>query len=278
MVKLTAIQLCSAPDVDENLKQIEQQLNQLEQSDTHLVVLPECCLYFGGSDKEQLKLAQQTALTNQLQEQLAALAKKYQITLVAGSIPVLSATGDKFFNTCCVYSANGELLSSYQKIHLFDVEVADKEKNYQESRFTSAGQRAVTVEAGDVTLGLSICYDLRFPELFRNLRTQGAQIITVPSAFTKVTGKAHWLTLLKARAIENQVYIVAAGQSGVHQNGRETWGHSVIIDPWGEVLAEIEHGVGTISADFENNKLQQVRQAIPVELHNQFTTKLMNDE
>jgi predicted amidohydrolase len=294
MVKLTAIQLCSVPDVGDNFRSIDRHLETLiEESnhgDEHIVVLPECCLFFGGNEQQQLALAKesdqlayQNLFVSTLQEQLSRLAKRYRVYLVAGSIPLLSnnvesATVDKFSNSCCVFSPEGDLLTQYDKIHLFDVDVQDNEKQYRESRYTECGSKVVTTTAAGINVGLSICYDLRFPELYRSLTTMGADIITVPSAFTAVTGKAHWQALLQARAIENQVYIIASGQQGVHKNGRETWGHSMIISPWGEILACLNEGVGTISVDFSRQVLESVRQAIPVAEHNQFesTLKIQN--
>ncbi|WP_448565579.1 carbon-nitrogen hydrolase family protein [Thalassotalea ganghwensis] len=278
MTKLTVIQMCSTPDVDKNLAFIEQQLASLEVSSEHVVVLPECCLFFGSKDVEQLALAQATTESNALVKALSELAGKYRVTLVAGSIPMLSDNHEKYTNTCFVFDKTGAQLSRYDKIHLFDVTVDDGEKNYLESRYTQPGDKAQLVEIGEVTLGLTICYDLRFPELFRHLTSQGANVITVPSAFTRVTGAAHWQVLLRARAIENQVYIVAAGQSGVHVNGRETWGHSVIISPWGDILTSLEEQEGHASASFCLDTLNEVRNAMPVNDHNQFITKLKNYE
>jgi predicted amidohydrolase len=289
MVKLTAIQLCSVPDVGDNFRTIDLHLETLiaesSQDDEHIVVLPECCLFFGGKDQQQLglakesdQLAYQNLFVSTLQEQLSRLAKRYHVYLVAGSIPLISNTADKFTNTCCVFSPEGDLLTQYDKIHLFDVDVQDSEKQYRESRYTQCGNEIVSTTAAGLNVGLSICYDLRFPELYRSLTTLGADIISVPSAFTAVTGKAHWQALLQARAIENQVYIIAAGQQGVHQNGRETWGHSMIISPWGEILACLEEGEGSISVEFSQQTLDKVRKAIPVAEHNQFesTLKLQN--
>ena len=289
MVKLTAIQLCSVPDVGDNFRTIDRHLETLiaesSQDDENIVVLPECCLFFGGKDQQQLglakesdQLAYQNLFVSTLQEQLSRLAKRYHVYLVAGSIPLLSTITDKFTNTCCVFSPEGELLTQYDKIHLFDVDVQDSEKQYRESRYTQSGNEIVSATAAGLHVGLSICYDLRFPELYRSLTALGADIITVPSAFTAVTGKAHWQALLQARAIENQVYIIAAGQQGVHENGRETWGHSMIISPWGEILACLEEGEGSISVEFSQQALDKVRKAIPVAEHNQFesTLKLQN--
>ena len=277
-MQLCAIQMCSGTDIDENIANIEWQLSTLAQQQQQLVVLPECCLFFGGQETSQLSLAQAQQTTDSLINKLAAIAKQFNIFLVAGSIPVLANVKDKYTNTCLVFSPDGEQLGRYDKLHLFDVSVADNEKNYSESRLVMPGDQITNVDVLGVNVGLSICYDLRFPELFRKLTQQGAKIITVPSAFTRVTGAAHWLTLLRARAIENQVYIIAPGQEGVHLNGRETWGHSVIINPWGEILAQRDIGSGIICAEYNEQELLEVRSAMPVASHNRFNNKLMSYE
>jgi predicted amidohydrolase len=274
MVRLTAIQLCSVPNVEENLVSIEAELARLSpvtSNDEHIVVLPECCLFFGGKDAEQLAVSKRS-----LKDKLATLAKKYQVLLVAGSIPLATSAKieDKFTNSSCIFSPQGHELIQYDKIHLFDANVEDNEKSYRESRYTQAGDKICCWQAENVNIGLTICYDLRFPELYRQLRLLGADVITVPSAFTTVTGQAHWQTLLQARAIENQVYIVAAGQHGTHLNGRETWGYSMIISPWGEILSCIEQGIGSISVEFSRDELDRVRAAMPVTEHNQFESTL----
>lgn len=269
MVKLSAIQLTSKADVKHNLNVIAKQLAKLTRDFSvdnfeHLVVLPECCLMFGANDKAQLQLAQQSQANNDLQIALSNLAKQYKVTLIAGTIPVLAGDGEKFTNSSCAFSSDGELIGRYDKIHLFDVNVEDNSKNYCESRFTQAGKSPSVVKTSFATVGLTVCFDVRFPMLYQTLTTMGADIITVPSAFTRVTGKAHWQTLLQARAIENQVYIIAAGQEGVHQNGRETWGHSMIISPWGEILACLEHGEGIITCDFIPEEIKRIRTSMPL--------------
>jgi predicted amidohydrolase len=273
MAKISAIQLTSSPIVEINLASIELQLASIDIDENHIVVLPECCLFFGGRDSEQLALAKENQHDNKLTTALARLAKKYSVTLIAGSIPLYKPLVNKFTNSCCVFSSTGEKIAQYNKIHLFDVDIDDSEKNYQESRFTEAGSELVTFQSDDLNVGLTVCYDLRFPELYRQLAILGAHIITVPSAFTKVTGEAHWETLLRARAIENQIYIVAAGQQGKHENGRETWGHSMIINPWGEVLACQKEGSGSITVKMNLPELMNIRKAIPVAKHNRFITK-----
>ncbi|KGJ92350.1 carbon-nitrogen hydrolase family protein [Colwellia psychrerythraea] len=272
MVKLTAIQLSSAASVETNLAKIAELLTKITEDKIaattkkpqHLVVLPECCLYFGGKDSEQLSLAKKSAKTNALCQALANLAKKFKVYLVAGTIPILTPSGEKFTNSSCIFNPNGELIGQYDKIHLFDVNVNDSTNSYCESHYTQAGENIAVVNTAFANIGLSVCFDLRFPNLFQQLTTLGAEIITVPSAFTKVTGKAHWQTLLQARAIENQVYIIAAGQEGVHENGRETWGHSMIINPWGEIEKSIEIGEGYISVDYQKQAVTRIRQSMPL--------------
>lgn len=284
-VKLTAIQLCSVPNVSENLTQIDEQLSKASNAFSnnggvkhHLVVLPECCLFFGGKDKQQLELAQNAEQVELMLRGLAGMAKHYQCYLVAGSLPLMpSAESERFVNASVMFSPEGEIVAQYEKLHLFDVEVDDNEKSYRESTYTQAGRRIQSAELPFAGVGLSICYDLRFPELYRQLAQAGASIITVPAAFTRPTGVAHWQALLQARAIENQAYIIASGQEGIHANGRETWGHSMIISPWGEILAQLPTGVGSISADYDDNLVQQIRKSMPVAAHNRFKTELIHD-
>lgn len=280
---LTAMQMTSVPDVSENLVQIERLLQQHQQTvDTqseHLVVMPECCLYFGGSDKQQSQIAETLgdAADNHMQTQLAALARQYQCFLLAGSVPVKSPVANKFYASSLLYSPDGRLLADYQKLHLFDVNVDDGTRQYRESNLTEAGTKLSCVNISGIQVGLAICYDLRFPELFRAYRQLGAKVICVPSAFTRVTGEAHWFALLKARAIENQVYIVAAAQQGVHANGRETFGHAMIVDPWGECSVFEGAGEGFASLQFDADFVETVRRNIPVNDHNRFAVNLKAD-
>ena len=290
MIKLSAIQLNSKANVEENLQTIESQLHKLTStpladldasgiSDVHshiehIVALPECCLFFGAKDNAQLLLAKDSYTNNDLQAALSALAKQYKVTLIGGTIPLLTNDGNKFTNTSCAFNSNGVLIGRYDKIHLFDVNVEDTEKNYHESRFTQAGKNPCLVKTPFVNIGLTVCFDVRFPMLYQKLTALGADIITVPSAFTRITGKAHWQTLLQARAIENQVYIIAAGQEGVHENGRETWGHSMIISPWGEVLASISTGEGLISSDFIPEEIKRIRTSMPLQHTAEINVKL----
>ena len=266
-IKLSAIQLNSKASVKHNLDVIEKQLETLTKTSEEIenvVVLPECGLFFGTNDKAQLSLAKQSQVNNDLQLALSAVAKKFKITFIGGTIPILTDCGNKFTNSSCAFNSSGMLIGRYDKIHLFDVNVEDNEKNYCESRFTQAGQAPCLVKTPFANIGLTVCFDVRFPMLFHKLTAMGADIITVPSAFTRVTGKAHWQTLLQARAIENQVYIIAAGQEGVHENGRETWGHSMIISPWGEILSCLKEGEGIISSDYVPHEIKRIRASMPL--------------
>ena len=273
MIKLSALQMQSVPDIKQNLATIEELLASINVNGDHIVVLPEACLYFGSKDKLQLTIAEHLG-DGFMQQQLSRLAKQYGVYLVAGSIPIKVATDEKFTASSLVYSPQGLLIADYQKLHLFDVDVDDSEKQYRESIHTEAGEKTTLVQIEEALLGLTICYDLRFPELYRSLATQGANVITVASAFTEVTGAAHWLPLLQARAIENQVYIIAANQYGEHLNGRKTFGHSVIINPWGEVEVIKETGKGVITTNFDLSFTNQVRTNIPVLKHNKFSVTL----
>lgn len=271
--RLSAIQLTSGPEPAANLATVEHYLQQLPRAQQHLVLLPECFAVFGGGDK--LQLTHQAAIgAGDIQQACRQLAVKFGVYLVAGSQPTTTTNPERFAASCLVYSPAGELLADYQKLHLFDVNVADSTGSYRESATTMPGEKISLCQLPDLKLGLSICYDVRFPGLMQALAAQGMQVLTVPSAFTRPTGAAHWHTLLKARAIENQCFVLAANQSGVHANGRETYGHSLIIDPWGEVLADAGTGPGWVSALVDINQCQQLSQKMPVHQHNRFNSEL----
>lgn len=274
---LSAIQMVSVSSPATNLSCLKKLLEKLSPAANQLVLLPENALSFADK-KTYLSLAENLG-DGYFQSQLGNLAKQYQCYLVCGSFPIKSRQSDKIFTTSLVFSPQGKLISHYHKIHLFDALVTDQKGLYKESDTFIAGQDIQLFDywldsSVSVKVGLAICYDLRFPALFQTLRAQGADIILLPAAFTKVTGEAHWLPLLQARAIENQCYIIAANQGGLHPCGRETFGHSMIISPWGEVLSQLQLGEGVIQAPFAKQLLEKVRQAMPVILHNRFTNSL----
>jgi len=266
-VQLTALQMSSLPDPKDNLAIVAKLLKQLPDARPQLVVLPEAFSCFGAGDRAQLAMAEPYQ-EGDVQRQLAALAKEHGIYLIGGTLPLKA--GERFAAASLLFGPDGTILSRYDKIHLFDVDVADNTKEYRESKWTQPGHEVVTANTDLGVVGMSVCYDLRFPELFRALRQAGSEIIALPSAFTQVTGNAHWHVLVRARAIEQQVFIVAPGQVGQHANGRETYGHSIIVSPWGEILAELEQGEGIISASVDPANVETIRKQMPVAKQNQF--------
>lgn len=260
------VQLNSSDDWQANLEQVDYWVRQAcAQSKARLVVLPENCLCFGGNGLGGL-IAQQV----QVQQKLAQLAAELDIYLLAGTQPVLNELDPKqrYFSRSCLYGPRAELISQYDKIHLFDVDVDDSHGSYRESERYCPGEQVVTAAlGGGFCLGMAICYDLRFSGLFQALREQGANLISLPSAFTYVTGQVHWEVLIRARAIETQCYMLAANQVGDHSKGRQTWGHSMIVDPWGKVLAQCANEPGFCYAVLDLNLLKAIRAKLPVQSH-----------
>ncbi|WP_301834368.1 carbon-nitrogen hydrolase family protein [Pseudidiomarina terrestris] len=279
IVQLTAVQMTSQPDPQDNLKIIEQVLTQLPPARPQLVVLPEACLCFGAGDKRQRERAEVFG-SGELQERLAKLARQHSIYLLAGTVPIIDGqSDDKFSAASLLYGPDGDCLARYNKIHLFDVDVADSTKEYRESAWTHPGQEIVTVATEFGVLGLAVCYDVRFPELFRALRAAGAEVIALPSAFTKVTGAAHWEVLTRARAIEQQCALVAGAQVGTHANGRETYGHALVIDGWGKVLSACDGQQSPClsSASVDLSQLGDIRKNIPVAKHFASSKKVIHE-
>jgi len=196
------------------------------------------------------------------------------VWLVSGTIPVKSALENKVYAACLVYNEKGERVSRYNKIHLFDVHLEITSETYHESESIEAGNQVVVVDTPFGKIGIGVCYDLRFPELFRQLVLQGAEIIVLPSAFTAITGKAHWEVLLRARAIENLCYVVASAQGGYHVNGRETHGDSMVVDPWGTIINRLPHGSGFIIADIDVESIHKLRKNFPVLQHRKISCML----
>lgn len=233
------------------------------------MVLPECCLLFGGHESQQLEYAG-SQHQSELKNALASMAKMYQVYFIAGTIPMRADDG-RVFSRCYFFDDHGVTLGHYDKLHLFDVEVSDNTKTYRESDTFHPGDHISVIDTPFGKVGLAICYDIRFGDMFRALRLAGADYIALPSAFTKVTGEAHWQVLLQARAIETQCYLLGAGQWGQHNQGsRETWGHSMIVDPWGRVIAERATECGWVQAKVDLAELQRIRQQMPLMGHNRF--------
>ncbi len=271
MTLVAAIQLNTGADLADNLAGSRRLLTQAAASGARVAALPENFAFMGRRENDKLALAESDG-GGVIQEFLAHTARELGITLIAGTVPVaVPSDASRVYAACLVYSASGRRIARYDKIHLFDVDVdrGDRVEQYRESRTIAAGEPAYVVVPTDVgALGLSVCYDLRFPELYRGLAQRGAEVLCVPSAFTDTTGEAHWEPLLRARAIENQCFVIAPGQCGTHASGRRTWGHSMIVDPWGLILAQrTEDSEGVVLADLDFDRLRQVRNTLPALRH-----------
>ncbi len=265
-LRVAAVQLQSQDDVAQNLSECARLVALASRDGAKLVVLPENFAYFGADETKRAVAETLADPPGKIQTALADMARSAEVFLVAGGFPEASGQPTRPYNTALVYGPNGARLSTYRKIHLFDVELQDG-TTLAESSGTTAGDSVVTVDIGPFRVGLSICYDLRFPELYRALVSRGANVLLVPAAFTVHTGKDHWRPLLQARAIESQAYVIAAAQWGKHPRGRSTYGHSMVVDPWGTVIAEASDQVGFVTATLDRGYLQRVRAAIPCLAH-----------
>lgn len=262
MEKVAVVQMVSSSSINENLKTVEKYLASAYEQQISVVVLPENFAFMGNTDKS---LIAETLNQGSIQTELSRLAKYYNSWIIAGTI-LIKGTGKLVKASSLVFDNNGLLAAHYEKIHLFDVRVSAEEA-HQESLTIERGNRLVTVDTPIGKIGLTVCYDLRFPELYRKLVEQGATLFSVPSAFTATTGAAHWEVLLRARAIENQCYVLAANQGGHHENGRQTYGHSMIIEPWGKILATHAEGNGMITAIIDLPALFELRKQFPCNEH-----------
>ncbi|MBQ4832669.1 carbon-nitrogen hydrolase family protein [Pseudoalteromonas sp. MMG010] len=266
-----ALQMCSGISPEQNMAQLKALLAHLPSKRPLLVCLPEAFLVFAKSGEDTLATAQHS---EHYKQQLSQLCKTHKIWLNAGTMPEPYGK-NKYYAASHLFNDQGEIVASYNKMHLFDVTVADKTQQYRESDFTQEGNDVVVLATPFGKIGLTVCYDMRFGALYNALTRQGAEIILVPSAFTVVTGQAHWHTLLKARAIETQTYIVAAAQSGHHENGRHTYGHSIIISPWGDTISELPDGMGAITSELNLTSLHLIRRDMPVQSHQRFKEQLL---
>lgn len=273
MTKIAAIQMASGPNVSANLIEASKQITSAVQAGAKLIVLPENFAFMGFKNTDQVNIAEEDG-AGPIQDFLSEQAKKNKVWLISGTIPVKSALENKVYAACLVYNEKGERVSRYNKIHLFDVHLEITSETYNESETVEAGNEVVVVETPFGKIGIAVCYDLRFPELFRKLVLRGAEIIVLPSAFTAVTGKAHWEVLLRARAIENLCYVVASAQGGYHVNGRETHGDSMVVDPWGTIINRLPHGSGYILADIDTESIHKLRKNFPVLQHRKISCTL----
>lgn len=263
MALAAIIEMVSSAQVIINQITVSKLVQQAADEEISLVVLPENFVQMGKFETDKFSIAEQLGI-GEIQDFISQLAKRFGIWIIAGTIPI-KTQGYRLRASCLVYDNYGDRVARYDKIHLFDACLKDNE-SYHESESFEPGEQIVAVDTPIGRVGLSVCYDLRFPELYQRLRQQGCQIFTVPSAFTEITGKAHWEVLLRARAIENLCYVLAPNQGGLHDNGRITYGHSSIIDPWGEILAQVNNEP-LIKANIDLRKLDLMRERLPCHAH-----------
>ena len=261
-MRIAACQMVSTMDVEQNVLTAVGLIRSAAQSGAELIVLPENFAFMPKSDEELLKVAE-APKQGPIQKAMSSIAKEMQIWLVAGTIPLKGHDDKHFINACMVYGPDGEVATRYDKIHLFQFERGNEQ--YNENATTEPGKEVknFTMESweGLWKVGLGVCFDLRFPELFRQLGNP--DIIALPACFTAFTGRAHWETLVRARAIENQCYVLACAQGGHHENGRQTWGHSILIDPWGTTVAELTQGEGVLLGEIHASRIRQTRTILP---------------
>ncbi len=273
MKQIAAIQMASGPKVNANLLEAKRLIEQAVDAGAGLVVLPENFAQMGVNESDKLKIQEQAG-EGPLQSFLAEQAKQHKIWLVGGTIPITTDDPNKSFASSLLFNANGELEARYDKVHLFDAHLVESNENYNESETIKPGHDVVVAQTPFGKLGMAICYDLRFPGFFRQMLDEGIEIISLPSAFTALTGKAHWDILVRARAIENLSFVIAAAQGGFHLNGRETYGDSMIVDPWGTVLDRQLRGSGIVVADIDLERQREVRINFPVLEHRKIFCKL----
>ena len=261
-IRVAAIQMVSAPEVAANLEAAGRLIAEAAAAGAQLVALPEYFCILGRHETDKVKVREVEG-AGPIQDFLADAASRNRVWLVGGTIPLSSSNEKKVRNACLVFDAEGRRVARYDKIHLFGLDLAGN--NFDEARTIEPGSRPVALDTPFGRIGLSVCYDVRFPELYRAAGEVDAWF--VPSAFTALTGAAHWDVLMRARAIENQCYLIAPAQGGLHPNGRRTWGHSMVVDPWGEVLACREEGEGVVLAELDAARLAEVRQSLPALQH-----------
>ncbi|MBM5570410.1 MULTISPECIES: carbon-nitrogen hydrolase family protein [Deefgea] len=259
---VAALQMISTPVVEQNLATARRLIAQAAAEGAQLLVLPEYFAIMGQRDTDKLALQEEFG-TGPLQDFLAQAAREFGVWLVGGTIPLRSASPDRVMNSCLAFNPHGECVARYDKIHLFGFD--NGAERFCESDTIAPGSQVVTFDTPFGRVGLSICYDLRFPELFRSVGD--VDIWLLPAAFTATTGRAHWEVLLRARAIENQCFVIAPNQGGLHPTGRETYGHSLIVDPWGQVLNCLPEGEGLVLAELKASQLERVRKTLPALAH-----------
>ncbi|HHQ41573.1 MAG TPA: carbon-nitrogen hydrolase family protein [Chromatiales bacterium] len=258
--------MASGPQVDANLLEAGRLVAQAAEAGARLVVLPENFAFLGARERDKLAVREAEG-EGPIQAFLSQQAARHGIWLVGGTVPLATADPSRVRAACLLYGPDGKAVARYDKMHLFDVEVPDSGERYTESETIEPGDGPVVAETPLGRVGLAVCYDLRFPELFRAMVDRGMELLAVPSAFTAVTGRAHWELLVRARAVENQCHVIAAAQGGYHVDGRETHGDSMIVDPWGTVLGRLPRGAGIVVADLDPERTREIRGRFPALAH-----------
>jgi deaminated glutathione amidase len=265
-MRVAAVQMTSTRDVSQNLAEAERLLRAAAEQGAELAVLPENFSFMGSTDAERVAAVERFG-DGPAQRFLADVAQWLKLWIVGGTIPIRDG-GERASSRSLLLAPDGRVVAHYDKIHLFDVDIPDRPaERYSESATTLAGERVVAAATPLARIGLTVCYDIRFPALFHRLSVLGAEVLAVPAAFTVPTGQVHWQPLLQARAIESLVYVVAAGQWGEHAGGRKTYGHSMVIGPWGEIIGELSMGPGVLCVDLDMIRLAQLRESFPVVRH-----------
>jgi nitrilase len=265
--KVAAIQMASGPNIQANLDEAERSIAKAVDEGAALVVLPENFAIMGISEQDKVA-ARETDGQGQIQDFLTSQSARHGVWLVGGTVPLECPDPHKVYAACMLFNDQGVRVARYDKMHLFDVKLVDSGDSYHESETIESGSTEVVVaDTPFGRLGLAVCYDLRFPELFRSMLDRGMELVAVPSAFTAITGRAHWECLVRARAIENLAFVIAAAQGGYHLNGRATYGDSMIVDPWGTVLDRLPSGSGVVVAELDRSLLETTRRNFPTIVH-----------
>ncbi len=263
-LSVAALQMVSTPDLARNLASARRLMAEAADAGARLVALPEYFCLLGRTDRDKLAIAEALG-DGPIQAMLAEAAQRLGLWVVGGTLPLRTADPERVRNSLLVWNPRGERVARYDKIHLFAFD--NGRERYDEGRVLERGDAPLAIDIEGWRVGLSVCYDLRFPELYRALMTPPCDLIVVPSAFTHTTGQAHWDLLLRARAVENQCYVLAPAQGGLHENGRRTWGHSLLCDPWGELLAQQPEGEAVVAGLLDRARLAAVRQQLPALAH-----------
>ncbi len=264
--RVAAIQMASGPNVNANLLEAGRLIGQAVAGGAGMVVLPENFAIMGMNEQEKISVRESDG-KGPIQDFLAQQAKKHGVWVVGGTIPMAATAANKVLAACLVFNDAGERVARYDKVHLFDVSLEGGSEKYTESETIEHGEEIVVIDSPFGRMGVAVCYDLRFPEMFRKMLDQDMELLVLPAAFTAITGKAHWEVLVRARAIENLCYVVAAAQGGFHVNGRETHGDSMVVNPWGVVIDRLPRGSGVVTVDINREQLASIRRSLPVISH-----------